>query len=51
MASSKDMLDSRAGQFLNLSGLMLVILAVPALSIYETWSEQAAMRRAWNIAA
>ena len=50
MASSQDMLDSRAGRFLNLSGLMLVILAVPALSIYETWSEQAAMRRAWNIA-
>jgi hypothetical protein len=42
-------LDSRAGQIINLSGLMLVILAVPALTVYETWSEQAAMRRAWNI--
>ncbi len=49
-SSRQGVLDSPIGQVVNLAGLMLVILAVPALTIYETWSEQAAMRRAWNIA-
>lgn len=44
------LLDWRIGQAVNLTGLMLVILSIPAFLIYETWSEQAAMRRAWNIA-
>ncbi len=42
--------DSTAGQVANLAGLMLVVVSVPALMIYETWSEQEAMRKAWNIA-
>ena len=49
-AQRQGVLDSRVGQVVNLAGLMFVIVSIPALTIYETWSEQAAMRRAWDIA-
>ncbi|WP_312166576.1 hypothetical protein [Phenylobacterium sp.] len=39
-----------AGQVVNLAGLMLVVVSIPAFLLYETWSEQDAMRRAWDIA-
>jgi len=44
------LLDTFGGQILNLAGLMLVVVAIPALMIYETWSEQVQLRRAWDIA-
>jgi hypothetical protein len=44
------LLDSVAGQVVNLTGLMLVILSIPAFLIHETWSQQEAMRQAWSIA-